>query len=171
MNNKLRIKDRKGNLLIESIVAISVIIISFLGILSLLSRSLGLNKDVSHKFVATYLAVEGVEIVKSLIDKNFTDGLAWNDCCSDGSWEVVYDSTILIPASVPPNPLLFDKTDGSYNYVTGNPSSFTRVVEISELDRNGDDRTDEIKVNSKVSWSRRGSVQEINLEDHFFDWK
>ena len=73
MNNELRIKDRKGNLLIESIVAISVIVISFLGILSLLSRSLGINKDVSYKFIATYLAAEGIEITKSLIDKSFTD--------------------------------------------------------------------------------------------------
>jgi hypothetical protein len=174
MNKELRIKGRKGNLLVESIVAISVVIIGFLGVLGLLSRSLGINKDVSQKFIATYLAAEGIEVVKSLIDKDFVDGSPWNSCCSNGTWEVAYDDTVLTAAPVPPNPptsLLFDEADGSYNYLSGEPSLFTRVVEISEFDRNGDSRTDEIKVNSKVSWSRRGVDQEINLEDRFFDWR
>ncbi len=171
MNHESGIKNRRGNLLIESLVSISVILIGFLGVFGLLSRSLGLNKDVSQKFVATYLAAEGIEVVKSLIDKSFVDELAWNDCCGSGSWEVAYDSTVLAAAPVEPTSLLFDEADGSYNYETGVPSPFTRTVEISEFDRNDDGWPDEIKVNSKVNWVRRGTAEEINLEDHFFDWR
>ncbi|OGG39633.1 hypothetical protein A2116_00660 [Candidatus Jorgensenbacteria bacterium GWA1_49_17] len=171
MNKRLRMKDRQGNLLIESIVSISVVLIGFLGVFGLLSRSLSINKDIGQKFVATYLAAEGIEVVKSLIDTSFVGELAWNDCCGEGVWEAAYDSTTLVPAPVQPTPLLFDETDGSYNYESGSQSPFVRTIEISEFDRNEDGQSDEIKVNSKVSWSRRGEVLEINLEDHFFDWR
>lgn len=166
-----RISDRKGNLLVESIVAISVILIGFLGVLGLLSRSVGVNKDVSHKFIATYLAAEGIEVVKSLLDKNFADGLAWNDCCSDGIYEADYDDTALTELGEAPRPLLFDESVSSYNYDSGEQSLFMRVIEIEEFDRNDDGRTDELKILSRVEWSRRGEAQAIELEDHFFDWR
>lgn len=171
MNKELRIKGREGNLLVESIVAISVVLVGFLGVLGLLSRSLGLNKDVSQKFIATYLAAEGIEVVKSLIDKDFVNGDSFNETVSDGGpYEVGYDSTALIsPASG--NPLLFNSTNGGYNYSDGVPSLFTRVIEISELERNGRTGTDEIKVVSRVEWQSRGGLQTVELEDHFFDWR
>jgi hypothetical protein len=171
MKYGFNIKSRRGNLLVESIVSISITIIGFLGVLGLLSRSLGINKDVGQKFVATYLAAEGVEVVKSMVDKSFTDGLAWNDCCAAGDWEAAYDSVSLSPVPASPNPLLFDTSEGIYGYASGVSSPFSRVIQISEIDWNTDGRTDDLKVVSRVSWSSRGTVQEVILEDHFFDWR
>jgi len=168
-------KSRKGSLLVESIVGISIAVVGLLGILGLLSRSLAINKDIGQKFIATYLAAEGIEVVKSLIDKDYADGNAWNNTVKGGggggvgSYEVSYDSTVL--NAVSGNPLLFDSTNGTYSYAGGNPTLFTRTVDILEIDNNGDGGTDEIKVNSIVQWSARGVTQEINLEDHFFDWR
>lgn len=158
-------------MLIESIVAISIILVGFLGVLGLLSRSLAINKDVSQKFIATYLAAEGIEVVKSLIDKSFTDGLPWNDCCPSGNWEATYGDAALTSVSGPLNLLVFDSADGSYGYADGEPSLFARVIEISELERNGKVGTDEIKVISRVEWQSRGAAQVVELEDHFFDWR
>ncbi len=162
-------KNREGNLLVESIVGISIAVVGLLGILGLLSRSLAINKDVGQKFVATYLAAEGIEVVKSLIDKDYADGNAWNTTVTGGSYEVSYDSTVL--GAVSGNPLLFDPANGKYSYAGGNPTLFTRTVDVLEIDNNGDGGTDEIKVNSVVQWLARGVTQEIDLEDHFFDWR
>ncbi|MCP6720208.1 MAG: hypothetical protein KJI72_02725 [Patescibacteria group bacterium] len=168
---KYFLKNREGNLLIESMVGISIAVVGLLGILGLLSRSLAINKDVGQKFIATYLAAEGIEVVKSLIDKDYADGNAWNTTVTGGSHEVSYDSTALTTLVGSPNTLLFDSTDRTYSYAGGNPTLFTRTVDIVEIDNNGDGGTDEIKVNSIVQWLARGVTQEVNLEDHFFDWR
>ena len=49
-------------------VAITVLTVGFLGISSLLSQSLALNRVTTNEITATYLASEGIEIAKNLID-------------------------------------------------------------------------------------------------------
>jgi len=60
-----------GQSLVEMLVAISVIVIALLGILVLVNRSLGINRVASEHYTATYLAAEGIELVKNLIDQKF----------------------------------------------------------------------------------------------------
>ena len=79
-------QNLEGQAMIESIVAISVSVVGLLGIIAMLNYSLNTNRDVGRKFVATYLAAEGIEIVKSLIDKNYTDDISWNSCVSNGEY-------------------------------------------------------------------------------------
>ena len=62
------LKGDDGNLMIESIVAITLIVIGILGIMSLLAKSANLSHYVSHSFEATYLAAEGIEMVKNTLD-------------------------------------------------------------------------------------------------------
>ncbi|KKU94355.1 MAG: hypothetical protein UY26_C0002G0137 [Candidatus Jorgensenbacteria bacterium GW2011_GWA1_48_13] len=166
-------KNRKGNLLIESIIALSVATIGILGVLGLLSRSLGINKDVSQKFAATYLAAEGVEVVKSLIDKNFADSDAWNEGIGDCGfptcdYEVVFNDAALSGFS--DHFLNFDSTNGTYSYGDGVPTPFKRKIVITAIDLNGGG-DDELKVNSSVTWAVRGGTETVDLEDHFFDWR
>jgi hypothetical protein len=177
MTNNLDIKNREGNLLIESMVAISVVLVGFLGVLGLLSRSLGINRDVSQKFIATYLAAEGSEVVKSLIDKDFVDGRAFNETVSEGSHEVSYDSAGLTTLSSNTGVrsedfLLLNPDNGVYGYVAGNQTVFKRTIFVEEIDyHDPPNGTDELKINSIVEWSSRGESREINLEDHFFNWR
>ena len=65
-------KNREGSLLIESIVAISVAVVGILGVLGLLSRAFAIQRDVGQRFIGTYLASEGIEVVKGIIDTNGT---------------------------------------------------------------------------------------------------
>ena len=62
---------RGGQSLIEVMVAVTALTVSFLGISSLLSQSLALNRVISNEATATYLASEGIEIAKNLIDHDF----------------------------------------------------------------------------------------------------
>ncbi len=179
MNKESGINSRQGSLLIESIVAISVALVGILGVLALLSRSLGVSKDVGQQLIATYLAAEGIEVVKSLIDKDFVDGKPFNHTVKNGAHEVTFSSSSLATLSPSDltersdNFLLFNSEDGTYGYRTGEPTIFKRTVVIEEIDRSSpqDGKIDELKVNSIVEWSIRGTPQEINLEDHFFNWR
>lgn len=170
MNYELTSQEkRRGSLMVESIVALSVAVVGLLGVFGLLTQSLAVSKDVGEKFVAVYLASEGIELVKSLIDKNYTDGLAWNDGLATGNYEVSFNSLTLAPVSGAP--LSFSPESGIYDYAGTESTSFVRLIIISEIDRTGDGRTDEIKVVSRLTWPSRGLTQEIELEDHFFDWR
>ena len=154
--------------MVESIVALSVATVGILGVLGLLSRSLGINKDVGQKFIATYLAAEGIEVVKSLIDKDLVDGNSFNATVSGGDYEVNFDDTVL--ASYSDRFLNFDSATGIYGYGSGSATPFRRKITITEIDLNGGG-TDEIKVNSSVTWAVRGGTETVNLEDHFFNWR
>src|SRR3990167_8160497 len=103
-----------GQVLVESIIAITIAVVGLLGIFSLLSRSLSLNRVVSDRFVAAYLAAEGVEIVKNLIDNNILAGNPWNEGLSSGNYEADASDPALRTDG---NALLkFDPATGAYGY-------------------------------------------------------
>lgn len=154
---------KKGQLLIESWVAISILVIGFLGIFSLLSRSLSLNNVVASQYIASNLAVEGIEVVKNLIDANVIQYRPWNEGISTGSYEINFNSSSLEPNQ---NRFLrFDSTNNTYNYQSGEPTFYKRLIEIGNV------ASDEIRVKSTVSWQIRGGSYSIDLEDHFFNWR
>jgi type II secretory pathway pseudopilin PulG len=164
MRNK--IKNQSGQAIIESIVAISLVTVGLLGILTMLSRSIAFNRNVTNKFVATYLAAEGIEVVKNVEDANFTGGDLWNQYLdTDGDYEVSYDSTGPTIAPAAGQELLFDDSTGIYGYVAGDPSGFVRTVEITN------NPPYEIMVLSRVEWSDKGEAKNVELEDHFFNWR
>ena len=72
------LKPKRGYMLVELMVSISLLVVGFLGFLGLLSRSLSLNRVVADQFIANYLAMEGIEITKNLIDSNIIQGSPWN---------------------------------------------------------------------------------------------
>lgn len=158
---------KKGQFLIESWVAISILVVGFLGIFSLLSRSLSLNNIVSSQYIASNLAAEGIEVVKNLIDHNIIQGEPWNSDIRTGFYEVSYDSSSLTsvdPANL--NLLSFSSSTNTYNYQNGQPPYFKRLIEIIN-----NTNPDEIIVKSTVNWQIRGGSYSVNLEDHFFNWR
>ncbi len=187
MNKKIRVnpllqqKDPRqsastdtAQLLIESMIGISIVTVGLLGILGLLSRSTSLNRVVSNQFIGNYLAAEGIEIVKNIIDADWMKDETWNnDYIESGDFEIDYQTKTFKSGgsfSARPagnNPLLFDSASNLYSYQGGNPTNFVRTIKIA-LSPDGN----EIKVNSIVKWTTRGGGQfEVNLEDHFLNWK
>ncbi|HDY73477.1 MAG TPA: hypothetical protein ENH86_02830 [Candidatus Jorgensenbacteria bacterium] len=163
----------EGQVLIEAIVAISIGVVGLLGFLQLLTQAVSINKDVGQKFVATYLAAEGIEIVKSLVDENYTatPRAAWGTGLADGSYEVAYNATALGSnlGARSTAVLNYDFTSGLYDYTAGEIStSFIRTIELTNLGTGGDN---ELKVVSIVQWTARGETKKVILESHFFNWR
>ncbi len=148
--------------MVESIIAINIVVIGLLGVLGLLSRSLALNRDVGQKLVGTYLASEGGEIVKGLIDANYVEGRASNDRLADGDYNASYDSDSLAAASEDYLRLY----DGIYGYTGGEATFFKRNIHIEDLSSG-----EEIKVVSTVKWETKKGLQRIDIENHFFNWR
>lgn len=178
----LRDSSNKGQILMESMIGISVATVGLLSVVVLLTRSVSLTKDVAQKFVATYLAAEGVEVVKNIIDENFVrkfddnESIPWNEGVMAGSYEVDYttqdmQSRALGLGGESSTPLKFNSLTGMYSYAAGDDSMFKRTIVITEENIDGKSGTDAVKVFGIVKWRAHGIDQEVVLEDHFFEWR
>ena len=159
-------KRVKGQLLIESLVGISVVTIGLLGVVGLVSRSLSLNRVISDQFTASYLSLEGIEIARNLLDANVISvpPEPWNKGFqNDGDFSVYYDSNSLISGGNQP---LYLK-DGFYSSdSSGTLTSFKRTVKVTNKS------SGEIQVNSVVEWTTRGGgTFKVDNEHHFYNWR
>jgi len=174
--------------MIESLVGITIATVALLGVLTLLSQSIGANKDVTSEFIATYLAAEGIEITKNIIDTNCArgggGGRVWNTGVRQGSYEFEYDTTAnsggqlpglridIDPSGKSSSPLYYDSVSGLYSYdPSGTPTSFKRTIQI-RVDPSGLGTNVELGIVSVVEWALRGGdTEEVVMEDHFFNWR
>lgn len=164
--------SRGGQLLIEMLVALGILTIGFLGVMSLLSRAIGLNRVVSDNYTATYLAEEGIELTKNILDSAVISGAGWagiggpgGASFSSGDFEAQFDSRWLIGRNGSEETLTFDPNSRQYGYGFSQPTPFKRNIHITL-------KTNEVVVNSKVEWiSRGGGSFNVDLEDHFFNWR
>jgi hypothetical protein len=155
-------------------VAVAILTVGFLGIVSLLSRALALNRVVADNYVGTYLAAEGVEVTRNIIDGNILQGLTWNtgngvsNCAGGGgAGGCELDQGSLTLVAYTGQPLSFDPNTKLYGYGGGGmPTSFRRRVVITLIGQN------ELQVESSVAWTTRGGgTSEVHLEDHFYNWR
>lgn len=164
-----RANRRAGQSIIEAMISISILTTGFLGITTLLSRSFFLSRMTADELASTYLASEGIELVKNLIDHDLyaPGGTGWGSCCSPGSYRVDHDSKNLTSYPNPvssPMYLNFDDTSHLYDYAGPKTSKFNRWIEISWPSAN------EIMVVAHVQWATGITSQSLTLEDHFYNW-
>lgn len=179
-----KIKDRKilgsirGQMLVEALVAMGILTVAVFAIFSMLTRSTSLNRVISQQYVATYLAAEGLELVKNITDSNLlTCGRAWNTGAVGGAspYAREYEVDYLSEAMSAPTgrKLKINPLNGFYQYQTGDDSIFTRTVTIESIPNVQAGNPDvEIRVTAIVKWRGRGGTDsEVRLEDHFFMWR
>ncbi|OGG38587.1 hypothetical protein A3D55_01830 [Candidatus Jorgensenbacteria bacterium RIFCSPHIGHO2_02_FULL_45_20] len=174
----MTLNNKEGSLMVESMVAASLIVVGLLGIFTLISRSASMNKNAEAKVVASYLAAEGIEVVKNIIDSNveksYRTKWTWNMNLS-GYYEVQYDSTVDTAKEVAYGSeryLNFDKVSGKYWYGAGDTTSFRRTVLIQ--DGGGGIPSgygNAMTVKSIVKWTEGGEEQTVFFEDVFTNWR
>ena len=155
-------KNNRGLTLLETVVAVGLIIVGFVAALSLITTSLFYVSNIYDRLTAANLTAEGIEVVRNIRDNNLLQNRAWNSGLTDGDYQVAYDSMVL--SSYDGYPLLLD-SDGPYNYASGAVTPYVRKISITNIS------ADEIKVVSIVSWQRRGITYGSSAEDHLFNWK
>lgn len=175
-------KNRNGNILLESIVSISLVLLGLIGAFTLVSSSLRENKNVSQKTTATYLAAEGIEIAKNIIDTDIqsTDTIWLQTLLGNNevaNFEVQFDSAspdFIFGTST--RPLVIDKTTGVYRYpIPGDESNetttlFTRTVSAGLLSE-PESAEQAVRLVSTVTWRERGVPKKVSLETIFTNWR
>lgn len=163
------VRSRDGQVLIEAIVAITMILIGLLGVMSLILNSLRWNRNTNNKLIATYLAAEGIEVVKNIADSVAASGDAWNSWIGGGRWSggLNYSSLSLGAFTEKPCGFIFNDVANAYECINGTEdrASFTRLVKVNQIDDN------KVSVVSEVWWSETGGKKSVTLEDEFYNWR
>lgn len=153
----------KGFTLLETIVAVGVIMVGLVAVLTLINNSLFYVSLIKDRLVAANLNSEGLEVVRNIRDNNWLQNRAWNNGLSNGDYNVVYNSLSL--SSYADTELMIDASNGLYNYSSGGPSGFKRKISISNLS------SYELRVISTIAWQRKGITYTNSVEDHLFNWR
>jgi prepilin-type N-terminal cleavage/methylation domain-containing protein len=170
--------NTKGFTLLEVIAAIFLMTIGVIGTLSLVSQAIISSQITSSRLVASYLAQEGIEIVKNLRDTNFlqirrelitedqwTQGLTG---CSEGC-EADYNDLALTPTA---NRYL-NIDAGFYQYSGfGTQTPFKRkiTINIQDLSNPPDGIPDKMKVQVEVSWTERLRTYQVTAQENIYKW-
>jgi len=166
----------KGFTLLETIVALSVIVGAMSGPVTLTTRGIFTAKFAKNKLVAANLAQEGLEIIRQCRDNsillNWPGGFA---SIGTGDWQVdVLGNTI---NSCPLSPftatvLLRDEDSGLYNYSTGDDSLFTRRITTQiNFDCDGSAGSNRFCATSRVTWSEGGIDRVMTLREALYNWR
>jgi hypothetical protein len=161
-------QQNKGQIMVEAMIAITIAVVGLLGIFSLLSRSLSLNRVAASQIIGINLAAEGIELVKNLIDANVIQNKPFNNgsCLTQGNHIIDYNDDLNSSCFYDDRFIKFDSGVGLYSYDAGEDTPYKRIIIIEWPS------ADEIKVNSSVNWTARGGAKfDINLEDHFYNWR
>lgn len=175
-NNK-----NNGFSLIETLVAVTVLIGAIAGPLTLASQGIKASSLFKNQLIASNLAQEGMELVHAKRDTNILKGNEWTDgilgVCGGNGCYIEYEpdnnnpNQINFKSCTPGGcPFLFATPQGWYvqknNADPGDQETiFRRTIRVTSV---AADR--EVKVESVVSWRERFSDFDITLEGHLLNW-
>jgi prepilin-type N-terminal cleavage/methylation domain-containing protein len=151
--------QNKGFSLIEVLLSVFIITVAVLGLYNGVSYSFNSIEKAKNKLIATYLAEEGIELVKNIRDINFsTENTEWNDgfsACENGC-RIDMNGTIEDGPNLPLN-----ISNGFYSYEAGEPTIFSREITIK---KEGEYK---VKVSSRVSYGK----QDFLIEQYLYNYK
>ncbi len=173
MKKNIFTKIPRAFTLIETFIAITVVLVSLVGPLSIAAQSLRLAYYARDQVTAYYLAQEAVEYVRAERDQNYLAGRPWLTGVSDCvNVNCVVDfpnfSHQVCPVSGPCPKLRVSSATTLYtqNVGSGPESPFTRILTITPVPGTGD----EVVLQVSVSWVSVGINRSFQIKEHIFDW-
>ncbi|MEA2112535.1 MAG: hypothetical protein U9P50_01010 [Patescibacteria group bacterium] len=177
-----------GFTLIETFVAITVLVISIMGPFTLVMEGLAISKSTKGQITAMYLAQEAIEYVRNIRDENILTGNNWltdlngREVKPDGTTQPCLNCNCIgqeciVNAPVHRDvttcnggcdPLLFNSTSKIYGYSSGDPSVFTRTVEINEIP--GFENI-EVIVTITMTWQEGPNSRTFVVKEHLLNWQ
>jgi prepilin-type N-terminal cleavage/methylation domain-containing protein len=169
------IPNSKGFTLVETLVALTILLIAVAGPISLIGDSLHKMYYARDETIGVNLAEEGIEMVRQVRDTNMLNGAAWRTDLGDGTYSIDVGSYIsgavpsgfVIPCgpACAPQPVSINAA-GLYGQVyAGTPTQFSRIVTLSSTALPA-----EAKVTSVVTWKTGGTVGTATLSEYIFSW-
>lgn len=165
------LKRKNGFTLVEVLTAIFVILVGVVGTMATIQQTLAYTSLSASRLVASYLAQEGIEIVRNFRDGNWLEQrtnppLPWTNGLSSGDWEVDYNDTVLTAYVGAGRYLKID--GGFYNYESGTNTKFKRKITIVQ-DSDGGNPC--LKVSVLVEWQQVGKTHQVTAQEYLYNWR
>lgn len=173
-------KKQNGFTLLETVVALGVIMAAIVGPYALATRGLAHTIGNKNRLAGLYLAQEGIELVRFIRENNVLVGIPWDgedgvensNEIREGTWQIsVLDVRLAVFGG---SPLLYDSALSLYNHSSGDPSIFTRSITIQKppsTPTEGIPLSDQIRVISQVSWTEGTQTRSVSLDQIFYNWQ
>ena len=165
------LKPNTGFTLIETLVAISILLLSISAPLTIASRGLASSYFARDQITAFYLAQDAVEYVRNTRDNNFLSGANWLNGLpdTDGALFTV-DTTDGVMALCPGGvcaTLDYNNSTGFYSHddPSGSASIFTRSVSIQTINAN------EVIISVSISWSAGTFSRTFSIKENILSWQ
>lgn len=172
----------RGFTLIELLVSFAILTTGVSAAMGLIAQSLKSSTYIKNELIASYLTVEGIELIRNHRDSNSLKGSNWmsglNNCAADSDGCMVNPIDGKISSCGGKCDPLNYETDinsalyGMFNHEgktsTNAATIFTRKITISKaVDF---PNQDEREIVSEVKWNDRYGAHEFTLRNHIFDW-
>jgi competence protein ComGC len=166
----------KGLTLVETLVAISVLLMGVVGPMVIYSQSITSTRYAGDQITAYYLAQEAIELVKHELYSEFNSGGSWFSSlpnCSFGS--SIDKCTITIPNGTicrsgscsSFDPRLYLDTNNLYTHTnTGIPTKFSRTIKFGQ-----NPPEEGALVSSTVTWKSAGQNKSVTIEEYMTKWR
>lgn len=182
-------KKQHGFSLIETLVAISILMIAIAGPLSLVQAGLFSSNHQRNQVTATYLAQEALEYIKNLRDSNSytpthpwltgpdgislltTCGVSVSGCYVDPHQKLPGD-TFIRSVSLGDLPLRQATIGGVFSYsydINGTVSPYKRTVVITSIDGNGP--LEEVRVSVTIVWKDGAVPRSYTVSENIYNYE
>ena len=156
-----------GFTIIEAIMAIFILTTGILGVFSFISHFTEYSSISTMRITASYLAQEGVEIVKNIRDGNYLERegiVSWSEGFATSDWDGEADYKNDDSLSPYGGNYLNVDNDGFYSYSAGSQSLFQRKIHIATSTASS------TYITVTVNWAEKERSHEVRVDGEIYSW-
>ena len=174
---------KKGFTLVESLVAITILISAIVAPLTVAYQGLALTTYAKNQLTAQYLARDAADYITARKDEyelanpnsgnwmtNFASCQSNNGCTIDTENMGAYSSSDISACSSTCPKIKYDSSSGIYSSSAGTATSFTRKIVLQTHSEDSSLKTDEVRALITVTWASSLSANKtFTLRENYYN--